>query len=117
MTDITNLIFFGDSLTDQGVMSGLTSRTAIVTIPVPSAGYGTGFTNDAVHAQALTGLLGATSENYAVGGAKAVGSQTLAQYLEPRIGNQIPGSTSTSPTRPRPTWTSTSTSADRSSGS
>jgi Ca2+-binding RTX toxin-like protein len=91
MADITNLIFFGDSLTDQGVLSALTSRTAIVTIPVPSAGYGTGFTNGAVHAQVLTGLMGAASENYAVGGAKAVGSQTLAQYLQPRIGNQIPG--------------------------
>ena len=91
MTDIADLVFFGDSLTDQGVLSALTSRTAIVTIPVPSAGYGTAFTNGPTHAQALAGLLGASSDNYAVGGARAVGSQTLTQYLDPRIGGQIPG--------------------------
>jgi Ca2+-binding RTX toxin-like protein len=91
MADIADLVFFGDSLTDQGVLSALTSRTAIVTIPVPSAGYGTAFTNGPTHAQVLAGLLGASSDNYAVGGARAVGSQTLTQYLEPRIGGQVPG--------------------------
>lgn len=91
MADINHLIFFGDSLTDQGVLSALTSRAAIVTIPVQSAGYGTAFTNGAVHARVLTDALGVSAENHAVGGAHAVGSVTLERYLDQRLANQIPG--------------------------
>ena len=91
MADINHLIFFGDSLTDQGVLSALTSRAAIVTIPVQSAGYGTAFTNGAVHARVLTDALGVSAENHAVGGAHAVGSVTLERYLDQRLANQSPG--------------------------
>lgn len=83
--------FFGDSLTDQGRLHDLTAATTIVTLPVEGAGYGEAFSNGPVHAEIMTGLLGAAANNYAVGGAGAIGAQTVEDYVIPRLGGQIPG--------------------------
>ncbi len=90
MSDL-DFIFFGDSLTDPTAIHDLTTRTTIVTIPSPNLGYGRAFSNGDVHADVLTDLLGAASANYAVGGAKALGSLTFEQYVDARIGAQDPG--------------------------
>lgn len=87
----SRIYFFGDSLTDQGRMHDLSAATAVATIPVTGAGYTGAFSNGPVHAEVLAGLLGAEAANYAVGGAKAVGVQTVEDYLTPRLGGQIPG--------------------------
>lgn len=90
MRDIDHLIFFGDSLSDQTNMHDLTRRTAIVTLPSQTMGYGAAFSNGPVQSGVTAGVLGVTLANYAVGGAKAVGSLTLEGYLVPRLGGQVP---------------------------
>ena len=92
---MTHLTFFGDSLTDMGVMSGLTSRNLIVTVPVPGAGYGRSFSNGPVYAEVMAEMLSASgdlgaSSGLAVGGAHAVGEMTFADYVDARVGAGLP---------------------------
>ena len=87
---ISRLIYFGDSLTDEGVMHGLTSRNIIVTVPTPDSGYSRSFTNGSVHAETATDLLDVELVSYAVGGARAVGTQTFGNYVDLRVGAQLP---------------------------
>jgi phospholipase/lecithinase/hemolysin len=89
-TGFNHIIFFGDSLTDEGIVHDLTARTTIVTLPSQSSGYGEAFTNGAVHAEVATELLGVTDDNYAVGYGHALGSYTLQQYAEDRFADQVP---------------------------
>lgn len=87
----SHILFFGDSLTDEHNVHDLTERTAILTLPVESAGYTEAFTNGAVHAAVATDLLGIGRENYAVGYAHAVGSLTVEEYVSSRLGGQVQG--------------------------
>lgn len=92
---ISELLVFGDSLSDEGIMSGLTSRNLVVTVPTPDSGYSVSFTNGSVYTVTLGGLLSAegllaSTESYATGGAHAVGSLTFAQYVNARVGSQLP---------------------------
>lgn len=92
---LNQLTFFGDSLTDLGVMSDLTSRNLVVTVPTPDSGYSRSFTNGAPYSEVMVGLLAASgdlqdAESLAVGGAHAVGSLTFAQYVNTRVGAQLP---------------------------
>lgn len=86
----SRLYFFGDSLTDEGVMHGLTSRNLIVTVPTPDSGYSRSFTNGKVYAEIMVDRLDLASVNLAVGGAKAVGVQTFAAFVDARVGAQLP---------------------------
>jgi phospholipase/lecithinase/hemolysin len=86
----SRLYFFGDSLTDVGVMHGLTSRNLIVTVPTPDSGYSKSFTNGEVYAEIMVDRLDLASVNLAVGGAKAVGVQTFASFVDARVGAQLP---------------------------
>jgi phospholipase/lecithinase/hemolysin len=76
------LLVFGDSLSDLGAFHDLTQRVLKVPVPPDSAGYDGWFSNGLVQSGVAADLLGAEAEVYAVGGARAVGSRTVAQYLE-----------------------------------
>ena len=73
--------FFGDSLSDSGNAYALSGAVLKVPMPPDSAGYDGHFSNGLIQSEVAAGLLGATLDNYAVGGARAVGSRTVAQYL------------------------------------
>lgn len=76
-------LVFGDSLSDNGNFSEIAS--AVLTVPVPfQPTYDPrAFSNGDVYADTLMELLGAASyENYALGGAKAVGQKLGANYQE-----------------------------------
>lgn len=90
-SDLRQIVWFGDSLTDPRNVHDLTARTTIVTLPAQSAGYTTAFTNGPVHAEVVTDLLGVEDDNYAVASARAVGRQTVEEYVEERFGGQIEG--------------------------
>lgn len=76
------VILFGDSLSDSGNAYALSGAVVKVPIPPSSAGYNGWFSNGLIQSEVTAGLLGAELDNYAVGGARAVGSRTVAQYLE-----------------------------------
>ena len=82
MSKPETLLVFGDSLSDQGNAFDLSGRVLKVPIPPASAGYNGWFSNGLIQSGVTADLLGAEAENYAVGGARAVGSRTVAQYLE-----------------------------------
>ncbi len=91
---ISQLTFFGDSLSDTGIMSTLTTDNLIVTVPTTDSGYTRSFTNGAVYSEVMAGLLTASddlgaSTSLAVGGAHAVGDLTFAEYVEARVGAQL----------------------------
>jgi phospholipase/lecithinase/hemolysin len=75
------LLVFGDSLSDHGNAFDLSGRVVKVPIPPASAGYAGWFSDGLVQSAVLADLLGVGSANYAVGGARAVGSRTVAEYL------------------------------------
>ena len=74
------IVFFGDSLTDSGIVYDITSQILTVPLPLDSAGYRQVFSNGPVYSQILPGLLGIpTVQNYAVGGAEALGTKPLIE--------------------------------------
>lgn len=74
------VVFFGDSLTESGTIYGLTSQIVAVPFPLQSAGYERVFSNGPVYSQILPALLGIPLvENYAVGGAEALGTKPLRE--------------------------------------
>lgn len=78
-----DLVYFGDSLSDDGNLYDLTSQTLAFAVPPDAQGYARKFTNGDVWPQRVAAELGAeTYLNYAIGGAEAVGGQTLGDYLE-----------------------------------
>lgn len=77
----TKLIVFGDSLSDAGAVQDLTSQVIKVPIPPESAGYAGWFSNGNIQSLVTADLLGAEADVFAVGGARAVGSRTVADYL------------------------------------
>lgn len=75
------LVLFGDSLSDSGNAFALSGAVLKVAIPPDSAGYNGWFSNGLIQSEVTARLLGAELDNYAVGGARAVGSRTVAQYV------------------------------------
>ena len=75
------LLLFGDSLSDSGNAFALSSAVVKVPIPPVSAGYAGWFSNGLIQSEVAADLLGASLDNFAVGGARAVGSRTVAEYL------------------------------------
>ena len=75
------LLVFGDSLSDSGLAYALSAAVLKVPVPPASAGYDGWFSNGLIQTEVAAGLLGTALDNYAVGGARAVGSRTVAQYL------------------------------------
>lgn len=95
LAPISELAVFGDSLSDEGRMSDLTSRNLVITLPSPDAGYTRAYSNGPVYAEVMSDLLirsgdlGA-SENFAIGGARAASEVTFAEYVDARVGTLLP---------------------------
>lgn len=72
--DINEIIYFGDSLTDSGAFFEIADL--VLTQPFPSAlfGYDGQFSNGDVYADVAPDLLDVSVQNFAVGGARAVGT-------------------------------------------
>ena len=81
MGEPERLLFFGDSLSDSGNAFALSGAVLKVAIPPASAGYAGWFSNGPVQSEVTADLLGASLDNFAVGGARAIGSRTVAEYL------------------------------------
>lgn len=95
LAPISELAIFGDSLSDVGRMSDLTSRNLIITLPSPEAGYTRAFSNGPVYAEVMSDLLIrsgdlGTSENFAIGGARASSEVTFEEYIDARAGRLLP---------------------------
>ena len=75
------LVIFGDSLSDSGNAYALSGAVVKVPIPPDSAGYNGWFSNGLIQSEVTADLLGADLDNFAVGGARAIGSRTVAEYL------------------------------------
>jgi len=87
------IVYFGDSLTDNGTIFEITSQILAVPFPLASAGYQGVFSDGLVYSQTAPELLGIGEvENFAVGGARALGSRPISEIgggaLDPL---QIPG--------------------------
>ena len=83
--DYDKMYYFGDSLTDSGNLFALTSQLLPVGIPLEVAGYDQKFSNGDVYSDIAPELLGITAENvenFAVGGARAVGVRTIAENFD-----------------------------------
>ncbi|MFO1143452.1 MAG: SGNH/GDSL hydrolase family protein [Amaricoccus sp.] len=81
MSKRDTLLVFGDSLSDLGAAYELSGEVIKVPIPPSSAGYNGWFSNGVIQSGVTADLLGLDAEGYAVGGARAVGSRTVEQYL------------------------------------
>lgn len=81
MGEPERLLVFGDSLSDSGNAYALSGAVLKVPIPPSSAGYNGWFSNGLIQSAVTADLLGAALDNFAVGGARAVGSRTVAEYL------------------------------------
>ena len=79
--NINGIAYFGDSLTDGGDLFDF--MTAVLEVPVPpeSAGYAGVFSNGAVYGEVATELLDKDYVNYGVGGARAVGTRTVQEFI------------------------------------
>ena len=76
------LVYFGDSLTDDGNTFAVTGETLNTAYPPSIFGYMGKFSNGDTYAETTADVLGTDDYvNYAFGGAEAVGSQTLERYL------------------------------------
>jgi Ca2+-binding RTX toxin-like protein len=77
----TSLVYFGDSFTDGGALFAATAKVLAIPFPIAAAGYAGVFSNGPVYAQVAPALLGASAQNFAVGGARAVGSRPLQEFI------------------------------------
>lgn len=83
--DYGTLVYFGDSLTDDGNLYSLSGAVATDSLPVDAAGYNQRFTNGLVFAEYTTALLGVANElNFGIGGAQALGALTLRELIVDR---------------------------------
>ena len=76
----TRYLFFGDSLTDNGLLNEISSQFLTMPVPFTSGGYSQSFTNGTVYADTwmtLEGVADANYLNFAIGGAEAGGVQTV----------------------------------------
>ncbi|MEM8506144.1 MAG: SGNH/GDSL hydrolase family protein [Cyanobacteria bacterium P01_D01_bin.1] len=86
------IFFFGDSLSDSGNISELTSDLLLLGLPPEGFGYNQNFTNaeadgnGAMWTEEVPALLGITADdtaNFAFGAARVLGSVTIASLLQP----------------------------------
>lgn len=75
------IVYFGDSLTDTGTIFDLSGQVLTTAVPPSSAGYAGQFSNGDVYADVAPALLGVAVDNFAAGGARAVGSLTLEDFF------------------------------------
>lgn len=80
--ELGNLVVFGDSLGDNGAFRAI--GETVLAYPWPWGPYGPeGFTNGDPYSDTLAGLLSVENyQNYALGGAEAIGSKFGARYIE-----------------------------------
>lgn len=78
------LIFFGDSYSDEGLAYSLSAGVLAFPYPFDFLGYQQSFTNGDVWTEYAEALLGVEGISYAIGGAEADGSQTLMEYIDIR---------------------------------
>ncbi|MEL7463760.1 MAG: SGNH/GDSL hydrolase family protein [Pseudomonadota bacterium] len=83
--DIQKIIYFGDSMTDGGALNALTLRLLTQPFPLESFGYSTRITNGQNYADVTPALLGAETENFAFGGARAIGVRPLGEAVDPGV--------------------------------
>lgn len=77
----SSIVYFGDSLGDSGEFWRLSSLILVDPLPAPEY-YAHQFSNGEVKTDILTRLLGYDHEyNYAVGGARAIGPLTAADFV------------------------------------
>ena len=80
--EFETVVFFGDSLTDSGNLYDLTSDALGVGWPPTAFGYDQKFSNGSLWSEISPLQTNASNVlNYAYGGAEAVGTQTLEEYL------------------------------------
>lgn len=79
------IVTFGDSISDAGVIFGLTDQLLVVPVPLSDAfvqpGYAGVFSDGPVYPQHFPDLLGTELVGYAVGGARAVGTRPISETL------------------------------------
>ncbi len=90
ISESERIVYFGDSLTENGKIYEITSQILAVPFPLDDAGYDGVFSNGRVYSQILPVLLGIpVVANYAVGGAEAIGSKPVSELgggaLEPLL--------------------------------
>jgi phospholipase/lecithinase/hemolysin len=84
------IVYFGDSLSDHGALHEVTSRVLTVPVPPASAGYAGWFSNGEVQSGVTPGLLGASADWYAVGGARALGVRTIQDLIDENLEGETP---------------------------
>lgn len=79
------IVYFGDSMTDGGNLFALSSQLFSLPFPLAAFGYSENVTNGKNYADAASALLGAEEINFAIGGARAVGTRTLSSAVDPGV--------------------------------
>lgn len=82
---ITTLAFVGDSLTDSGNFYALATELMVDPVPSDLAGYAGQYSDGAMHADLLPGLLGLSGGetlNFAWAKARAIGTQPVIDFVE-----------------------------------
>lgn len=82
---ISEIVYFGDSITDGGTLFDITTRLLTQPFPLASFGYSTRITNGQNYADVVPDLLEVETQNFAIGGARAVGVRTLASAVDPGV--------------------------------
>ncbi|MEM8658506.1 MAG: SGNH/GDSL hydrolase family protein, partial [Pseudomonadota bacterium] len=83
MNSIEQLVYFGDSLTDDGAIFELTEEVLFLGVPFTAAGYDGRFSDGPVYSAYATDLLGIENvETFAIASARAVGSRSLQDFLD-----------------------------------
>ncbi|MEM9736706.1 MAG: SGNH/GDSL hydrolase family protein, partial [Pseudomonadota bacterium] len=75
------IVYFGDSLTDSGAVFDISDDFLTIPAPPEALGYAQQFSDGEVYADVAARLLGAPVENFAVGGARAVGVIPAAIFV------------------------------------
>ena len=78
------IVYLGDSLTDSGGLFAATSAVAFIGVPPLAAGYAMQFSNGAVYADFVPGLIGVEGGealNFAIGGAQLLTDNTIGDIL------------------------------------
>ena len=87
MSPFSRIIYFGDSLTDNGGLFDLTSTFLTIPLPPAQLGFDGQFSDGDVYADIAADLLGAQAENFAIGGAQAIGEVPVGSFFE---GSEFP---------------------------
>ncbi|MEM9231541.1 MAG: SGNH/GDSL hydrolase family protein [Pseudomonadota bacterium] len=88
MSDVTfeRVVYFGDSLTDQGISFALTDQVLFLGVPFQAAGYSEWYSDGPVYSTYAAELLGIEDvETYAIASARAVGSRSLQEFIDANL--------------------------------